>query len=111
MSLTETIESAVDQVFTAAGDLVKVGLLAEDNVSGFNFNTGQNISSEQNYAVEFIEVSSVLDGELNVVKEIVIRTKDLDGSRYSTLSYNSKLYRFEKIQEFPGVTQLTVRSV
>jgi hypothetical protein len=53
----------------------------------------------------------VLDKDLNIVKELVIRTRDLDGSRYSTISFGNKTYRFEKLETYPGITQLTVRSV
>jgi len=111
MSLVSTIETAVDQAFSAVGDLLQKGVLSEENVSGFNFSTQKTISSNADYSVEFITVSSVLDKDQHVVKEILIRTKDLDGSRYSTIAFESQIYRFEKIQEFPGVTQLTVRSI
>jgi hypothetical protein len=111
MSLLQTVESAVDQAFQAAGDLVQLGVLLEETAIGFNFGTGTLISDEQPYSVEFIEVSSVLDKDLNIVKELVIRTRDLDGSRYSTISFGNKTYRFEKLETYPGITQLTVRSV
>ncbi len=111
MSLLQTVESAVDQAFQAAGDLVKTGVLLEETATGFNFSTASLISEEQPYSVEFIEISSVLDKDSNVVKELIIRTKDLDGSRYSRLSFEDKTYRFEKLETYPGITQLTVRSV
>jgi hypothetical protein len=111
MSLLSTVDSAVDQAFQAAGDLVQIGVLSEETATGFNFSTGTIISDEQPYAVEFIEISSVLDKDLNIEKELVIRTKDLDGSRYSTITFGNKTYRFEKLETFPGITQLTVRGV
>jgi hypothetical protein len=111
MSLLSTVDSAVDQAFQAAGDLVQIGVLSEETATGFNFSTGTVISDEQPYAVEFIEISSVLDKDLNIEKELVIRTKDLDGSRYSTITFGNKTYRFEKLETFPGITQLTVRGV
>lgn len=111
MSLTATIGTAVDSAFSAAGDLVKKGYLSEKEVSGFNFSTGETILDEVVYYIEFIETSSTLDKDRHIVKELVVRSKDLDGSRYSTLTYNSKLYRIETIQEYTGITQLTVRSV
>lgn len=111
MSLVSTVEAAVDQAFEAAGDLVKTGVLAEDTATGFNFSTGSLILDQQTYVVEFIEVGSVLDKDLNVVKDLVIRAKDLDGSRYSTITFDDKTYRFEKLEEFPGIIQLKVRGV
>lgn len=111
MSLLSTVDSAVDQAFQAAGDLVQIGILSEETATGFNFSTGTVISDEQPYSVEFIEISSVLDKDLNIEKELVIRTKDLDGSRYSTITFGNKTYRFEKLETFPGITQLTVRGV
>ncbi len=111
MSLLQTVDSAVDQAFKAAGDLVQVGTLSEETATGFNFSTGTIISDEQPYSVEFIEVSSVLDSDLNIEKELIIRTKDLDGSRYSTISFGGSTYRFEKLETFPGITQLKVRSI
>ena len=111
MSLLATVESAVDQAFEAAGDLVQLGILTEETATGFNFSTGTIISDEQPYSVEFIEISSVLDKDSNIVKELIIRTKDLDGSRYSIITFGNKTYRFEKLETFPGITQLTVRSV
>jgi hypothetical protein len=111
MSILSTVDSAVDQAFQAAGDLVQIGILSEETATGFNFSTGTVISDEQPYSVEFIEISSVLDKDLNIEKELVIRTKDLDGSRYSTITFGNKTYRFEKLETFPGITQLTVRGV
>jgi hypothetical protein len=111
MSLLQTVDSAVEQAFTAAEDLVQTGRLAESTATGFNFSTGSLISDDQDYFVEFIEVSSLLDKDQNIVKELIIRTKDLDGSRYSTISFSDKTFRFEKIETFPGITKLTVRSV
>jgi hypothetical protein len=111
MSLLQTVDSAVEQAFAAAEDLVQVGFLSEATASGFNFSTSSIVTDEQDYSVEFIETSSVLDKDLNIVKELIIRTKDLDGSRYSTIGFGDKTYRFEKIETFPGITKLTVRSV
>jgi len=111
MSLSQTIDSAVEQAFNAAGDLVQSGILSEETALGFNFSTGTLISDEQPYSVQFIEVSSVLDSNLNIEKELIIRTKDLDGSRYSTITFGGSTYRFEKLETFPGITQLKVRSV
>jgi len=111
MSLTQTVEAAVEQAFSAAGDLVKLGVLTEEGTTGFDFNTGEVISDESLYTIEFIETSSVLDSDRHVVKELVVRTKDLDGSRYSTITYEGKTYRFQSINEYTGITQLTVRSV
>jgi uncharacterized membrane-anchored protein len=110
MSLTATIETAVDSAFSAAGDLVKLGVLKEKDISGFNFSTGQVTSKEVTYKVEIIESSSKLDEDQHVVKELLIRDKDLDGSRYSTIAYDGKTYRIQTIQEYPGIIQLTVRS-
>jgi hypothetical protein len=111
MGLTQNVESAVDQAFIAADDLVKTGILSEETATGFNFSTGSLISDEALYSIDFIETSSVLDKDLNIVKELVVRTKDLDGSRYSTITFENKTFRFEKIEEYPGITLLTVRSV
>ena len=69
---------------------------------GFNFDTGTLISDEQPYSVEFLEINSVLDKDLNIEKELIIRTKDLDGSRYSTITFDGYTYRFEKLKTFPG---------
>lgn len=111
MSLTSTIEEAVEQAFQAAGDLVKTGVLSEETVTGFNFSQGEVVSNEQPYNVDFIEISSILADDLHIVKQLVIRTKDLEGSRYSTITFDSNVYRFEKLEQYTGVTLLTVRSV
>ena len=111
MSLTSTVESAVDQAFEAAGDLVKTGVLSEETATGFNFSTGDLILDQQTYVVEFIEVNSVLHRDLNIVKDLIIRAKDLDGSRYSTITFDNKTYRFETLEQFPGIIQLKVRGV
>jgi hypothetical protein len=111
MSLIATIESAVEQAFLASNDLVKVGVLSEETAEGFDFKARDIISDNQPYSVEFIEISSVLDEDRNIVKELLIRTRDLDGSRYSTISFENKTYRFEKFETFPGITKLKVRSV
>jgi hypothetical protein len=110
MSLTTTIENAVDSAFSAADDLVRIGFLKEKDVSGFNFSSGEVIQKETSYRVEFIETSSVLDEDQHVVKELLIRNKDLDGSRYSTIAYDGKSYRIQTIEEYPGIIQLKVRS-
>lgn len=111
MSLTFSVESAVEQAFIAAGDLVKTGVLTEETTNGFSFASGTLDSNESDYSLQFIEISSVLDKDSNLIKELVVRTKDLDGSRYSIITFNNETYRFQKLEEFPGVTKLTVRSV
>jgi hypothetical protein len=111
MSLTASVEAAVEQAFFAAGDLVKTGVLTEETTNGFSFASGTLDSNESNYSLQFIEISSVLDKESNTVKELIVRTKDLDGSRYSTIVFNNQTYRFQKLEEYTGITKLTVRSV
>jgi hypothetical protein len=110
MSLTSTIETAVDKAFEAAGDLVRIGVLKEKEVSSFNFSSGKIVSNETLYQVEILETSSTLDEDQHVVKDLLIRNKDLESSRYSTISYEGKTYRIQTIEEYPGVIQLKVRS-
>lgn len=111
MSLSQAIVKAVDQAFLAAGDLVRQGLVQGELVSNFDFATKEVVATTDEYYTDFITVSSVVEEDYHTKKVILLRAADIDTSRYSTITIDSVVYRFESIEEFEGVTQLTIRSV
>ena len=111
MSLSQAITKAVDQAFLAAGDLVRQGLVKGELVSSFNFATKGVVTTTDEYYTDFITVSTVVEEDKHIKKVVLLRSGDVDTSRYSTITIDSVVYRFESIEEFEGVTQLTIRSV
>ena len=111
MSLSQVIKKAVDQAFLAAGDLVRQGQVKGELVSQFDFAAKEVVATTDEYFTDFITVSSVVEEDKHIKKVILLRSEDIDTSRYSTISIDSIVYRFETIEEFEGITQLTIRSV
>lgn len=91
MSLNATVTAAVNKAFTALGDLVDSGTLSSKAVSGYDFGTGNTISTTSSQAVDVIVQSTKnKTGEGFIVSALMKSGVDL--SVYDTLTVNSKTY-------------------
>jgi len=115
MSLTKTIDTAVEQAFSSLSDLVKEGILENTNYTGFNFSNGTTEVDNSTKVLPVIvtEVYTKDDQSASDFKEpltqILVKTKDIGFSRYSKITISGIEYRIEQIKQYEGITVLLVR--
>lgn len=109
MTISQTIDNAVDTIFATLSDLVKTGQLEGQSVESFNFQTGSVQSTAVLKAISFLILTNKIAEDGIIEKSILFKTKEIDPSLYSTLVFENKTYRFEKIEIFEAATIITVK--
>ena len=115
MSLTSTIELAVNSAFSAVDDLAKDAVLYKNNITGFNFSTGQATSSgATQLPVKVIPYERTQKEDDNfytfhsdLVSVIIKDTVDL--TLYEEIGFDSNIYRIEGYERYPGIYVLFLR--
>lgn len=109
MTISQTIDNAVDTVFAALSSLVKTGQLQGQSVEDFDFQTGSVQSTAVSDSIQFLVLTNKLLEDGTIEKSLLFKTKELDPSLYSSLVFEGKTYRFEKIEIFEAATIITVK--
>ena len=109
MTISQTIDNAVDTVFATLASLVKTGELQEQSVEDFNFQTGSVNSTAVSTSIRFLVIKDKLLEDGTIEKSLLFKTKEIDPSLYSALVFDGKTYRFEEIELFEAATVITVK--
>ena len=107
MSLTAKLTDAVNKAFAAAGDLVKTGTLSNKTVSGYDFSTGQTVSTSSTKSVEvIITTKSLPSGGGYSVEGMMKSGYSVDA--YDTLTVGSDVYNITNVADDSFVITLTL---
>lgn len=108
MSLTRTIQSAVDKAFNAVGDLKKTGQLFGPKVSNYDLSTGSVVERVEKSAIVdvILENSSKSDDSTTVYKAILKSGPNM--SVYKTLKIGSVNYRITSYEDNDFIINLNL---
>lgn len=115
MSLSATVEKAVDSAFEAVGDLVKKGTLIYEESSGFNFSTGVTTKVTETRVVDVILTEAKVEEDESLENfnsprvQALVKTRDIGFSRYTSITIEDISYRVEDIKQYAGITILLLR--
>lgn len=115
MSLKATIQRAVDQVFSAVGDLVETVTLSKAVDMEYDWEAGAYTGTTSSLTVEVIFTEANADGANDTVSSpnytAVIRTGDIGLSLdfYTKLTRGGVDYTIASIEQYEGVTLLKLQ--
>lgn len=114
MSLKATIRQAVNQIFSAASDLVVTATLHKTEQVAYNWSSGAYSSSDSSLVVEVIPTETEVSGGENSSSPFttfVVRSEhvSVDFGLYTVLSVASIDYRIESFTQYEGIVILKTR--
>lgn len=94
MGIDTRITLTVDRVFKKYTELTVPVIFNKSDVSGFDFGTGENVSTSTtiNTTGFIIESKSKIDGRISSVLILIVKTLESDFSGYTTVSINGDTY-------------------
>jgi len=110
MSLNATLKEAVNKAFLAVGDLVKSATLTDKSVSGYNFSTGEAVSSTATIQVDIILFTrSLPSGEGYSLEAIMKSSTSIDVNVYDTITVGSDSYNIINAADDGFIITLTLK--
>ena len=102
------IEKIVDDVFILFAPLSVTGTLSKEEVSGYNFLSGETIGASTTVVVTLIPLEKNYEGGVSTYK-FVAKSKDIPEYTYSSITISGDTYRIEKSTKYEGLTTLDLK--
>lgn len=103
------ISSAVDRAFEAFDDIAEDAVFTTGSVTEFDYNTGLAVTTGATSTIKLIPYEKGVDSDDTPYFMFIGRESDFGFSNYDSFTIDSKNYRIETQEFFPGIVQIRAR--